>query len=138
MVMGPEVMVMGPPGAQRMPGGGRPSCIPQPIPNLARIPDPPVMREVSVINPRYLPDFRPPFTNGAVRADLDGNLWVRTVPTRRTPGGPVYDIISREGKLVDRLQVPPGYQLVGFGRGRVVFLMVRDAAGVHLARVRLR
>ena len=138
MVMGPEIMVMGPPGAQRMPGGGRPSCIPQPIPNLARIPDPPVMREVSVINPRYLPDFRPPFTSGAVRADLDGNLWVRTVPARRTPGGPVYDVISREGKLVDRLQVPPGYQLVGFGRGRVVFLMVRDAAGVHLARVRLR
>ena len=96
------------------------------------------MREVSVINPRLLPDFRPPFTNGAVRADLDGNLWIRTVPTKPIQGGPVYDVVSREGKLVDRLQVPPGYQLIGFGRGRVVFLTVRDREGVHLARVRLR
>lgn len=126
----------GPPPGQR--SGSRPSCIPQPIPNLARIPDPPVMREVSVVHPRTLPDFRPPFTGGAVRADLDGNLWIRTVPVRRTPGGPVYDVVSRAGKLVDRLQVPPGYQLAGFGRGRVVYLQVRDHEGVHLARVRLR
>ena len=138
VVMGPDGAMNVSPAGRPMAGGGRPSCIPQPIPNLARIPDPPTMREVSVINPKYLPDFRPPFTSGAVRADLDGNLWVRTVQTRRTPGGPVYDIISREGKLVDRLQVPPGYQLVGFGRGRVVFLTMRDREGVHLARVRLR
>ena len=145
----------GPPGEQRGAGGPpgqrpeggfpgqpgartRPSCIPQAIPNLARVPDPPTMRDVSVIDARKLPDFRPPFTSGAVRADYDGNLWIRTVPTRPTPGGPVYDIVSREGKLVDRLQVPPGYQLAGFGRGKVVFLTVRDREGVHLARVRLR
>lgn len=96
------------------------------------------MRDVSVIDARKLPDFRPPFTSGAARADYDGNLWIRTVPVRPVQGGPVYDIVSREGKLVDRLQVPPGYQLAGFGRGKVVFLTVRDREGVHLARVRLR
>lgn len=127
----------GPPG-QRADAGTRPSCIPQPVPNLARVPDPPSMRDVSVMDARKLPDFHPPFTAGAVRADLDGNLWIRTVPARRIPGGPVYDIVSREGKLVDRLQVPPGYQLAGFGRDRVVFLTMRDAEGIHLARVRLR
>ena len=141
----PEAMVMGPEGpimvglaGQRGLGGGRPSCIPQAIPNLARIPEPPSMRDVSVIDARKLPDFRPPFTSGAVRADLDGNLWIRTVPVRRIQGGPVYDVVSRQGKLVDRLQVPPGYQLVGFGRDRVVFLTMRDREGIHLARVRLR
>ena len=146
----------GPPGEQRGGAGGppgqraggfpgervdarvRPSCIPQAIPNLARVPDPPTMRDVSVIDARKLPDFRPPFTSGAARADYDGNLWIRTVPVRPVQGGPVYDIVSREGKLVDRLQVPPGYQLAGFGRGKVVFLTVRDREGVHLARVRLR
>ena len=136
----------GPPGlrgagglpGQRGEARTRPSCIPQPVPNLARVPDPPSMRDVSVIEARKLPDFRPPFTFGAVRADLDGNLWIRTVPTRPVTGGPVYDVVSREGKLVDRLQVPPGYQLAGFGRGKVVFLTVRDREGVHLARVRLR
>jgi hypothetical protein len=50
----------------------------------------------------------------------------------------VYDIVSREGGLVDRLQLPPGYSLAGFGQGRVVYLSMRDASGVHLARVRLR
>jgi hypothetical protein len=132
---GPVFMTGAPPGR---PGAGRPSCIPQPIPNLARIPDPPTMREVSLINPRELPDFRPPFGAGAVRADMDGNIWVRTNQVRRIPGGPVYDVVSRAGVLVDRLQLPPGYQLVGFGRGRVVFLSMRDNDGIHLARVRLR
>ena len=85
-----------------------------------------------------LPDYRPPFTSGAVRADADGNLWIRTIPPHPTPGGVVYDIVSREGGLVDRLQLPPGYSLAGFGQGRVVYLSMRDASGVHLARVRLR
>jgi sugar lactone lactonase YvrE len=91
-----------------------------------------------VLHPRYLPDFRPPFATGSVRADLDGNLWIRTNQARRVPGGPIYDIVSREGKLVDRLQLPPGYQLIGFGRGKVVFVTMRDREGTHLARVRLR
>ena len=42
-----------------------------------------------------LPDYRPPFTSGAVRADADGNLWIRTIPPKPTPGGAVYDIVSR-------------------------------------------
>jgi hypothetical protein len=122
------------------PGGGRgtPSCIPMPIPNLAQIPNPPTMREVSVISPKALPDFRPPFGANALRADMDGNLWIRTIPSKPIPGGPVYDIVTRAGELVDRLQVPPGYSLVGFGRGRVVYLSMRDASGIHLARVRLK
>lgn len=119
-------------------GRGIPSCIPMPIPNLAQVPNPPTMREVSVISPRALPDFRPPFGSNAARADMDGNLWIRTAPAKPVPGGPVYDVVTRKGELLDRLQVPPGYTLVGFGRDKVVFLSMRDAAGVHLARVRLK
>ena len=55
-----------------------------------------------------------------------------------TPGGPAYDVVSRTGELVDRIQLPSGYTLVGFGTGKVVFLTMRDAKGLHLARVRLR
>ena len=87
---------------------------------------------------RDLPDYKPPFTSGSVRADADGNLWIRTVPAKPVPGGPVYDIVSRSGELVDRLQVPPGYGVVGFGKDKVVYLSMRDQQGVHLARVRLR
>jgi hypothetical protein len=57
---------------------------------------------------------------------------------RRTPGGLVYDVINREGVLVDRLQLPTGYALVGFAPGKVVFLSNRDAQGPHLSRVVLK
>jgi hypothetical protein len=69
---------------------------------------------------------------------MDGNLWVRTIQPRPVPGGQIYDIINRQGQLVNRLQLPPGYTLVGFGKGKVVYLSMRDASGIHLARVRLR
>jgi hypothetical protein len=131
-----EMFGVGDRGAR--PGGGRPSCVPQPIPNLNQIPQPPTMREVSVMSPKQMPDFKPPFGQNAVRADMDGNVWVRTNPMRPTPGGPVYDVINRQGVLVDRLQIPPGYGLVGFGRGGVVYLSVRGREGAQLARVRLQ
>jgi hypothetical protein len=133
----------GPPGGppNGFPGGppsGTPSCIPAPVMGGGNTPPPPTLRENAVIDPEDLPGYRPPFTQGAVRADLDGNLWIRTVPARPTPGGPVFDVVSRAGELVDRIQIPSGYTIVGFGRGRVVYLSMRDQSGIHLARVRLR
>ena len=125
----------GPPGGP----SGTPSCIPSPVVVAGgNAPPPPTIREAGVMSASDLPDYRPPFASGAVRADADGNLWIRTIPPKPTPGGAVYDIVSREGGLVDRLQLPPGYSLAGFGQGRVVYLSMRDASGVHLARVRLR
>lgn len=131
----------GPPGAPGAPGAppaGMPSCIPAPV-SGGPTPPAPTMRPVNVIPASELPDYRPPISSGgAVRADRDGNLWIRTVPARPVPGGPVYDVVSRQGELVNRLQLPQGYTLVGFGAGKVVYLSMRDAGGIHLARVRLR
>ena len=124
----------GPPGAP----SGTPSCIPAPIMGGSNTPPPPTLRETPVIDPADLPGYRPPFAQGAVRADMDGSLWIRAIPARPIPGGVVFDVVSRAGELVDRIQIPPGYTVVGFGRGRVVYLSMRDASGVHLARVRLR
>ena len=137
----------GPPDGMRGPGGfggpngpqGIPSCIPGPVVvSGGNAPPPPTIRDVGVMSPSELPDYRPPFSGGAVRADMDGNLWIRTIPTKPTPGGPVYDIVSRQGELADRLQLPQGYSIAGFGKGKVVYLAVRDASGIHLARVILR
>jgi len=121
-----------------MPTSGNASCIPAPVPNLAQIPNPPTTREVVVMPANQLPDFKPPFNAASVRPDMDGNIWVRTNPARPVPGGAnVFDVISREGKLVDRIELPRGHSLIGFGRNRVVFLSTRDASGIHLARIRL-
>jgi hypothetical protein len=131
----PQGMSFGPPGSP----AGVPSCIPQPIMiggGLA--PPPPKMREINVIPAVELPDYRPPIAQGATRADADGNLWIRTVPPKPVPGGPIYDVVNERGELTDRLQLPPGYTLVGFGKGKVVYLSMRDPKGIHLARVRLR
>jgi hypothetical protein len=127
---------MGPPGAP----SGTPSCIPSPIMiSGGQTPPPPTMRDIGVLPAADLPDYRPPIpTQGAVRADADGNLWIRTLPPKPMPGGFVYDIVNEDGEMVDRIQTPPGYTLVGFGAGKVVYLQMRDASGIHLARVRLR
>jgi len=122
-----------------IPPGGTPSCIPQPLVVSGGVaPPPPTIRELFVVPPDELPDYRPPFVAGAARADADGNLWVRTNPAKPLPGGPVFDVINAQGELTDRLQVPVGYTLVGFGKGKVVYLSMRDPKGIHLARVRLR
>jgi hypothetical protein len=95
--------------------------------------------QITFVPPSELPDYKPPFFPGSVRADADGNLWVRTVPTRIVPGGPIYDVINRKGELVERVQVPADRTIVGFGAGGVVYLASRDAAvGTRLERARVR
>ena len=86
--------------------------------------------------PGDVPDYRPAFGQGAVRADRDGNVWIRT--TTMLDGRPVYDVVNSRGELIDRVQFPANRTLAGFGNG-VVFLGVRDENGiVHLERARIR
>jgi hypothetical protein len=86
------------------------------------------------VAPSDLPDYAPPFAAGAARGDLDGNLWVRT--SNVVGGGSIYDVISGKGELLDRVQVPPGRVIAGFGKGGVVYMGVRDGAGVRLEQAR--
>lgn len=85
-----------------------------------------------------LPDYKPPFFAGSVRSDTQNNLWIRTIPTKATPGGPVYDVINQKGELIDRVQVPENRTIVGFGPDGTVYLAARDNAVVHLERAKLR
>ncbi len=125
----------GPPG----PLTGTPSCIPGPV-FIAGGNSPPIpqLRTQGVMAPEDLPDYKPPFPVNGVRADGDGNIWVRINTPTPITNGAVFDVISRKGELVDRIQLPQGYNLVGFGAGKVVYLSMRDPKGIHLARVVLR
>ncbi|CAN5896201.1 hypothetical protein BH11GEM1_BH11GEM1_23870 [soil metagenome] len=93
------------------------------------------MPPINMVSPSELPDYKPVFGPGSIRADMDGRLWVRTIPTKPTTGGAIYDVIDRTGKLVDRVQVPAGSTIAGFGAGNVVYLGMRDATGLHLQRI---
>jgi hypothetical protein len=85
-----------------------------------------------------LPDYKPPFFANSTRADLQGNLWIRTIPTKAIPGGPVYDVIDAKGALIDRVQVPANRTIVGFGPDGAVYLAVRNDTTVYLEKAKLR
>lgn len=89
------------------------------------------------VSPSELPDYRPAFGQGAVKADLDGNLWIRTSSVRAgVVGGPIYDVVNGKGELVDRVQLQAGRQIVGFGKNGVVYLQARDEKGAWLEKTK--
>jgi hypothetical protein len=93
---------------------------------------------VQLVDPVDLPDYRPPFTPNAAIGDLDGNLWVRTTAVAGDLG-PIYYVIDAKDQIVDRVQLPPGRILSGFGPGGTLYLAVRDTAGkTYLERVSLK
>ena len=94
------------------------------------------MPPLQLVEASELPDYKPPFSMGATRADADGNVWVRLIATKPMPG-PVYDVIDKSGKLIDRVVLPPNSATAGFGPG-VVYVAVRAAHGLHLQRASLK
>lgn len=86
------------------------------------------------VPPSELPDYAPPFSPGSVRADRDGNIWIRTSTV--VNGGSVYDVVDGKGDLVDRVQLPANRVIAGFAPGGVVYMGVREEAGVRLEQAR--
>ena len=93
------------------------------------------MPPLNFVSASELPDYRPVITAGSAKADVDGNLWIRTSATRAGAiAGPIYDIVNRKGELVERVQVPSGRQIIGFGKGGIVYMMARDDKGAWIER----
>ena len=90
---------------------------------------------LNFVSPSELPDYKPAFGVGSVRADMDDRLWIRTIPTRASTGV-TYDIVDRSGKLVDRVQVPANATIAGFGKGGIVYVGVREGREIRLQRVK--
>ena len=106
-------------------GGGRPQQGVQQI----------TAPSINFVKPKDLPDYRPAFRQGAARADAEGNLWVRT--TQPSDAGPIYDVINGKGELVDRVKLPFGRVISGFGQG-VVYMGVQDDKGARLEMARIK
>ena len=83
---------------------------------------------INLVNIDELPDYRPAFTSGSARGDLDGNLWVRTTSPVGNEG-PIYFVINTKGEVIDRVQLPQGRTLAGFGKSGDIYLALRDAEG---------
>jgi hypothetical protein len=119
---GAQIMIFGGPAG---PGGGPPTRT-----NMSL--------QQSFVAPSELPDYKPPFFSGSTRADTEGDLWIRTIPTSAVAGGPVYDVINRKGELVDRVQIPVGRTIIGFGPAGSVYLINRDGTTVSLERATVK
>jgi hypothetical protein len=88
-----------------------------------------------VISPD-LPDSVPPFVRLHGHADLNGRIWIREGPSivGRPVGHPVYDIIDRTGRIVDRVQLPDGRGLAGFGPGGAIYAFAQAPTSVKIER----
>jgi len=118
------------------PGGNSPAPRPG-APGETRIMGPGGMgANLNFVPPSELPDYRPAFFQGQVRADAEGRLWVRT--TNYKDGGSIYDVIDRKGELVDRVAVPAGRSIAGFGSEGAVYLVSRDGTKTVLERASVK
>jgi hypothetical protein len=93
------------------------------------------MPNVTFVEPSELPDYKPPFSGGATRVDAEGNLWIRT--TQNAKGLPVYNVVNRKGELIDRVQLPAGRVIAGFGPGGIIYLAVREGDIARLEKAKV-
>lgn len=119
-----EVMVAGAVAATAAPAGGAPGGATMPT-----IP-PPSLTD--------LPDYMPAFTQTSARPDADANLWIRTTTPGGQPGNVVYDVISNNGIVVDRVDVPKGMSILGFGKGGVVYLSQREGYAYRVLKASVK
>ena len=99
--------------------------------------EPPEPFEPDYVSPGELPDRFPAFEPNSSRADPDGIVWIRT--TQRVSGRPVYYLVDRKGTVVNRIQLPAGRTIAGFGRNHTVYLAYSDpAGGIRLERAQVR
>lgn len=69
------------------------------------------------------PDAKPPFVASGVRVTPEGDAWVR----RSVAAGdaPIFDVFGADGQLKERVTLPVGREVVGFGRAHV-YVVLRD------------
>ena len=82
------------------------------------------VRSLDVVSPDQLPDYYPPLRVGSAMADRDGNLWILPTTSKYSKQGElVYDVVNAKGDLVERVRVPLGRLIVGFGKDGVVYMV---------------
>jgi hypothetical protein len=100
--------------------------------------DAPVLRPT--VLPIEVPDVYPP-TPGfqSVLADADNHVWIRLRTSTPDPAVETWEVVSRVGGVVDRVQVPRDRTIVGFAPGYVYLVMHDETAKTSvIEKVRIR
>ena len=95
--------------------------------------------KVEFVPIKEISDYYPAIRPNAARADLDGNLWILTTTSAQSNAGElIYDVVNNKGELYQRVRMPQGRSIAGFGHNGIVFLMHRDAdLGWFLERTKI-
>ncbi|HYV96994.1 MAG TPA: hypothetical protein VE967_06045, partial [Gemmatimonadaceae bacterium] len=95
--------------------------------------------EIEYVPLKEIPDYYPPIRQGAARADMDGNLWILPTTSAQSKNGElVYDVVNKNGDIFERVRIPAGRSIVGFGKGGIVYLQSGSRAnGFSLERTQL-
>lgn len=115
------------------------------------------------VEAEFLPDYYPPIRQGTTLADYDGNIWLLPATSSLAgqmaamipvgvrsqipagmlpagmagaPGGLAYDVVNRQGEIIERVQIPAGRSIAGFGPNGVVYLLERKGREVFLEKAR--
>lgn len=74
--------------------------------------------EIGLVAAKELPDYEPAIQPGAMKVDLDGNVWIvpRTA-VLSAKGGLRYDVVNKSGEIVERVIVPKDRAIAAFEPG---------------------
>jgi hypothetical protein len=88
----------------------------------------------TTVDPDELPDFYPPIRSNQMRADYNGNVWIlpATSALAQSGTGLVYDVVNRAGIVFERVRLPDGCSLAGFGPHGIVYLSHSGDTGLTI------
>lgn len=81
------------------------------------------------------PEHFPPFVFRGAHTSPDGRLWVERQQSLEDTS-PLLDVFDREGRLLERIRLPAGRSVVGFGLGTVYATREDDVGLLWLERYR--
>ena len=99
---------------------------------------PQIKFDLGIVPDSEFPEFYPPIQAGSLLADLDNHLWILPTTSTNAANGFTYDVVNRNGEIVERVQLPKDHVLVGFGPHNVVYLTKAEGTATYLERAVLK
>jgi hypothetical protein len=86
-----------------------------------------VVPSVSFLPLNEVPDYVSAVRPGSVKPDRQNNLWILPTTTLSAAGGGLlYDVVNTRGEIIERVQLPTGRNIAGFGAQGELYLVSGD------------
>lgn len=83
----------------------------------------PVRQPIFTVDAEDMWEFYPPVRPGQMRVDRNSNIWILPSTSSAAGSGLVFDVLSRTGSLIERVRLPVGRNLIGFGPNDTVYMI---------------